>query len=314
MRGYDFAGNKELEADLSALSENSSFTLVCNTKNLPQLQECGLAWDKAAVRISTNLDDNMYYASYRGYDFLSLFFLNINCDNTCQAKLSIFFSQKYLIVVLPEQPDSTIKMLTEDIFVAFETAKDKAHPLTYLYHYILEWMVTNSSNILEALEDEMEDISEAMEVMVDKKQNTGISELRKKAYTYKKLLRAFSDISEQILIDENNLLDKESLRYFRIINTRLHKLHELADSLFAFSQELLHDYESKLSFQMNENVKKLTLLTIFFGPPTIISGIYGMNFANMPEHNWLYGYPFALGIMLLVSIVIYIILRINKWF
>jgi len=64
---------------------------------------------------------------------------------------------------------------------------------------------------------------------------------------------------------------------------------------------------------MNETVKKLTILTLFFGPPTVIAGIYGMNFIRMPELEWELGYPIVIGFMIIVSTVIYLILKKKNW-
>ena len=64
---------------------------------------------------------------------------------------------------------------------------------------------------------------------------------------------------------------------------------------------------------MNETVNKLTIITLFFGPLTVIAGIYGMNFANMPELKWPFGYAYSLGLMVFVSAIIFIVLKWRKW-
>jgi len=79
------------------------------------------------------------------------------------------------------------------------------------------------------------------------------------------------------------------------------------------SHDLLNLYDSKSSAQMNETVKKLTIITLFFGPPTVIAGIYGMNFINMPELEWLLGYPAAILLMAAISTTIYLVLKKKKW-
>ncbi len=47
--------------------------------------------------------------------------------------------------------------------------------------------------------------------------------------------------------------------------------------------------------------------------PTLIAGIYGMNFRHMPELGWLFGYPFALGLMLLSAVVLYHAFKRRDW-
>jgi len=68
-----------------------------------------------------------------------------------------------------------------------------------------------------------------------------------------------------------------------------------------------------LSNQMNLVMKKLTAWgSIVFGA-TLIAGIYGMNFVHMPELDWKYGYPMALGAMLLLSVVLYRMFKKRDW-
>jgi magnesium transporter len=64
----------------------------------------------------------------------------------------------------------------------------------------------------------------------------------------------------------------------------------------------LDAYLSVQSNRMNEVVKTLTLMSTVMLPLTFIAGIYGMNFKHMPELDWLLGYPFALGVMVAVTI------------
>jgi len=70
---------------------------------------------------------------------------------------------------------------------------------------------------------------------------------------------------------------------------------------------------------MGEVVKKLTVVASFALVPTLIASIYGMNFRtsasvwNMPELNWIYGYPFSLGLMLASVTLMYFYFRGKKW-
>ena len=71
-----------------------------------------------------------------------------------------------------------------------------------------------------------------------------------------------------------------------------------------------------LSFQsnrMNQQMRVLTVITIIFMPLTVITGIYGMNFDNMPELHWHYGYFMVLGMMLCIIIGLLIFFSRRKW-
>lgn len=69
-----------------------------------------------------------------------------------------------------------------------------------------------------------------------------------------------------------------------------------------------------ISVDQNDVVRVLTVATTIMLPPTLIGTIYGMNFASMPELNWSFGYPLAIGAMVLAAVVPYLILKRRGWF
>jgi magnesium transporter len=58
-----------------------------------------------------------------------------------------------------------------------------------------------------------------------------------------------------------------------------------------------------ISIGQNEVMKVLTIASVVGIPPVLIVGLYGMNFTNMPELHWTYGYPFALGLMVITALL-----------
>ncbi|MNN13667.1 Magnesium transport protein CorA [compost metagenome] len=57
----------------------------------------------------------------------------------------------------------------------------------------------------------------------------------------------------------------------------------------------------------------LTIFSVFFMPITFVAGVYGMNFKNMPELEWYYGYPIAMAIMVAISMAIYLWFKRKGW-
>jgi magnesium transporter len=64
---------------------------------------------------------------------------------------------------------------------------------------------------------------------------------------------------------------------------------------------------------MNTIMKKLTSWAGIILVPTLIAGIYGMNFRSMPELRWSLGYPLALGAMALSSLILYLVFKKKEW-
>ncbi len=68
-----------------------------------------------------------------------------------------------------------------------------------------------------------------------------------------------------------------------------------------------------ISIEQNAAIKVFSVAALIFLPPTLVAGVYGMNFEHMPELRWLAGYPWALGVMLLSAVLPYWIFKRNGW-
>jgi len=70
---------------------------------------------------------------------------------------------------------------------------------------------------------------------------------------------------------------------------------------------------SMITLQENETVKRLAAYAALIGVPTMIAGVYGMNFEMMPELKWRYGYPFAIALMVAIDVYLFFRFRKAKW-
>lgn len=68
-----------------------------------------------------------------------------------------------------------------------------------------------------------------------------------------------------------------------------------------------------INVEQNMIVKIFSIVTVFFLPPTLISSLYGMNFRHMPELEWIYGYPMAVGMMVMCAVIPYLYFRRKGW-
>jgi magnesium transporter len=314
MRLYGCAGKSALEpAEFSKnrRGDEASF-ILCRAQETLELREL-FGWDESNVAECSNLDESVRYTSYDGYDFVSLVHMELEGDSFALREINLYVSGSYLVLVLPEHSSAQLSRLEKDVEKAAAAFVGKAGCLNKLYFLILYQILADFSNMLEGLEDQMEELSETIAVEADPNYLTNAGKLRRMTYSAKKQLRALSYLGSQILIDENGLIDKKQARYFRSLEARTKKLYDFAESLYELSNELQRTHDSRLTIKMNDTVNKLTLLTLFFGPLTIITGIYGMNFEFMPELRWPFGYPLAIALMVTVNTVLYVVLKKKKW-
>ena len=93
-------------------------------------------------------------------------------------------------------------------------------------------------------------------------------------------------------------------------------LIRLAENIDLYRDLLASALDSHLSFQsnrLNQIVKVLTVASIVLMTNALVAGIYGMNFTRMPELEWAYGYPFALGLMATLTAALIVFFRRRRW-
>ncbi|OTP89543.1 magnesium and cobalt transport protein CorA [Gilliamella apicola] len=85
------------------------------------------------------------------------------------------------------------------------------------------------------------------------------------------------------------------------------------ESLFQKVNFLMQAATSFINIEQSRIIKIFSVVSVVFLPPTVVASAYGMNFENMPELKWEYGYPFSLLLMLLAGVAPYIYFKLKKW-
>jgi len=142
------------------------------------------------------------------------------------------------------------------------------------------------------------------------------------------LILAISKLQENTMLIRENFIDKQRvisgiLKSERFPNDTYPKLTIIIKDIgslinhtdFGFErlEYLQNTFLGLINIEQNKIIKIFTVVSVVFMPPTLIASLYGMNFKVFPELNWQYGYPFALGIMVLSSILTLFIFKKRKW-
>ena len=101
--------------------------------------------------------------------------------------------------------------------------------------------------------------------------------------------------------------------YFRDVYDHLTRIHAEIESIREMQATAISVNIALISLSEGEVTKRLAAWGALITVPTLIAGIYGMNFAHMPELQWAMGYPFALGLMFFVDLLLFLRLRRAKW-
>jgi magnesium transporter len=109
------------------------------------------------------------------------------------------------------------------------------------------------------------------------------------------------------------LVPKEIRRYFRDVQDHLTRTVEQVASYDDLLNSILQARLAQVTVDQNNDMRKIAAWAGISAVWTAIAGVYGMNFVHMPEKNWLYGYPGAVAVMLLISVGLYRAFRRNGW-
>ena len=118
---------------------------------------------------------------------------------------------------------------------------------------------------------------------------------------------------QRLAVDFNDIVPDELAPFFRDTLDHLHSAVDIADALdnlltSALSADLAH-----VQVQQNEDMRKITSWVALAATPTMLAGIYGMNFDHMPELRWSFGYPLVLGVMVVVTSALYYKFKKSNW-
>jgi magnesium transporter len=108
-------------------------------------------------------------------------------------------------------------------------------------------------------------------------------------------------------------IDPEAAPYFRDVLDHLSRVSETIDNLDSLLSSAFDAHIAQIGLRQNDDMRRITATVGLIAAPTLVGSIYGMNFDHMPELGWGYGYPFALLLMALSSLTVWVLSKRAGW-
>lgn len=189
----------------------------------------------------------------------------------------------------------------------------------YLAYSLLDVVVDQYFLVLEKLGEEIESL-EAKVVAGPAMQTVGkIQELKREMILLRKWIWPLREVVNNLEREEEEQEKKpariqETTRiYLRDVYDHTIQVLETIEIFREMLSGMMDIYLSSINNRMNAIMKVLTIIATIFMPLTFIAGVYGMNFKNMPELNWSWGYPGVLIGMLAIGVFMLLSFRKKKW-
>lgn len=184
------------------------------------------------------------------------------------------------------------------------------------YHVLVSLMETRVEKDADMIEDTTDMITNLS------------SEINASDHVDENVLIQIKDLQEKVTIIRQNIMDKQRVisNFLKCdffpseLQPRLTMIIKDINSLFDYTRfgfdrlDYLQDtFLGLVNIEQNKIIKIFTVVNVIFLPPTLVASMYGMNFTHMPELSWKLGYPFAILLMIVFTLLILFIFKRKKW-
>jgi magnesium transporter len=185
----------------------------------------------------------------------------------------------------------------------------------FLLFLLIEGILGNYFSTMERMEESMKNNADPL-----KSKDTSpaivhrIEEYKRKLLKMKKSVIALKDALLGIEKGDSPIIKSQQVKYFYDMKESCFQLLESIDALDQRMDAAENLFFSMQGHRMNQVMTTLTIMAAIFIPLTFMAGIYGMNFSNMPELEWEWGYFSLLGLMVIVTLALIYYFKRRRWF
>ena len=305
--------DKLTEIDGAAIREDAlTVGYVGRGEAAETLSRFGLTEENAAMLQNASRRFRSGVQVYDDYTFTELRVTDFEHVDEADDCVALFIRKNLFIVVDVEDHDASTRRKFMDSVrrCAFKNPTPEKVICAFL-----ESLIAEGTGHLEDAGLRMAELEEAVfNGSADKDFNFTLLKMKKDLIKMHNFYEQLLDISSALDEDENSLFESEYLRYFANFSQKVIRLREDVDSLSSTLSHVQDAYSAYLDLQLNRSMKIFTVMTSIFFPLTIIVGWYGMNFVNMPELHWKFGYVYVIVLSLAVSAALIWFGKKKKWY
>ncbi|MEZ6130858.1 MAG: magnesium/cobalt transporter CorA [Planctomycetaceae bacterium] len=179
----------------------------------------------------------------------------------------------------------------------------------FVLHALMDFIVDQYFPVLDALENELDQLEdEIFSGRFVRSVTARLYHLKRDLLSLKQGVTPLMEVSSRLSRITTDLIPPDSRLYFQDVHDHVMRIADLIEGLQQLSHIALEANLALISVAQNDDMKRLAAWAAMLAVPTLIAGLYGMNFKHMPETEWAFGYPLAVAAMVLMSGFLY------RWF
>lgn len=184
----------------------------------------------------------------------------------------------------------------------------------FALYALMDAIVDQYFPVIDALEDDLTAIEENIfHEKLRRDNTTRIYRIKLELLDVKRAVSPLIDICNRLMRFDLKFIDKETKPYFRDIYDHAIRINEMVDNSRELLSAALEANLSMISISQSEIAKRFAGWAALIGVPTMIAGIYGMNFSYMPELSWRWSYPAVIAGTLATCLFLYLRLKRSGW-
>jgi magnesium transporter len=185
---------------------------------------------------------------------------------------------------------------------------------SFVLYALMDFVVDHYFPIIDALEEMLEDLEETIfGGSFDRHATERIYNLKRDLVKLKRAVSPLVDVCNRLVRFDVGIIPEDSRAYFRDVYDHVIRINESLDTMRELLTSALEANLSLISVGQNEITKKLAAWAAILAVPTMIAGVYGMNFEFMPELHWRFGYALVMGGMIGTCALLYWRFKQSGW-
>lgn len=248
------------------------------------------------------------FESFDDFNLLAFDWYDVKSEDGIASKIIIYIDEHDLFFFCKEESArESCARLVENL------QKEKALNNQQLLCRFFVKLFSGDMDYLDSFEIEM---NNTITQFLSGKLDFAMDEILAKRQKLLKLKRYYEQIDavfDEMALSDNDIFEPSTVKRFTVLGARTDRYLNKVYSLQEIVSHMQETYQSQLSIQQNDLMKVFTVITAIFLPLTLLVGWYGMNFVNMPELHWKYGYFIFIGVSAAIIAVLVAYYKHRKW-
>ncbi len=259
-----------------------------------------------------NIKQMVKLDSYEDSLFLVLKMLSFDRQtlNLKSEHVSIALKGNYLIS-FQEKGTNIFSEVKEKIYEGRENIRKNG--AGYLCYELINTVVDNYFNVTDSIGDAIDKVEEELMSSPSKSMLRKIYLIKRELMYLRKTVHPLRELIGQLTRYDSILKSPNTDMYLRDLYDHLIQVVDTIETFQDIMSNMLDIYLSSIGNKTNDTMKILTIFSTIFIPLTFLAGVYGMNFKNIPELDFKYGYIIFWGICVVLAVIMLIFFKKKKW-